>query len=68
LAISEKLITEAMNLKPFERLIFIQTLNKSLDVPDLSISEIWATEINDRVHSYEAGNLSSISLDDFVAQ
>ncbi len=68
MAISEELLTEAMKLKPFERLLFIQTLNKSLDVPDLSISTIWAKEINERVLSYESGSLPSISLNDFIAQ
>ena len=68
MAISEELLTEAMKLKPFERLLFIQTLNKSLDVPDLSISKIWEKEINERVLSYESGSLPSISLNDFIAQ
>ena len=68
MAISEELLTEAMRLKPFERLLFIQTLNKSLDVPDLSISTIWAKEINERVLAYESGSLTSISLHDFIAQ
>ncbi len=68
MTISDSLISEALKLKPFERVLFIQTLNKSLDMPDESIDNIWIKEVTKRVNSYEAGNLTTLTLDEFVKQ
>ncbi len=68
MTISDNLISEALKLKPYERVLFIQTLNKSLDMPDKSIDNIWIKEITKRVNSYESGNLSTISLSEFIKQ
>ena len=68
MTISNNLISEALKLKPFERVLFIQTLNKSLDMPDESIDNIWIKEVTKRVNSYESGKLSTFTLDEFIKQ
>ena len=68
MTISNNLISEALKLKPFERVLFIQTLNKSLDMPDESIDNIWIKEVTKRVNSYESGKLSTLTLDEFIKQ
>jgi putative addiction module component (TIGR02574 family) len=68
MTISNNLISEALKLKPFERVLFIQTLNKSLDMPDESIDNVWIKEVTKRVNSYESGKLSALSLDEFIKQ
>jgi hypothetical protein len=68
MVISDSLLEEALKLKPFEKLLFIQTLNKSLDVPDLAINDVWVKEVVKRVSSYEKGEMSILNYDDFKKQ
>ncbi len=68
MTISNNLLSEALKLKPFERVLFIQTLNKSLDMPDESIDNIWIQEVTKRISSYESGKLSTLTFDEFIKQ
>ena len=68
MSISSDLIKNALKLKPFERLMFIQTLNKSLDIPDKYIDDQWISEVLDRINAYENGNLKTIGLEEFKKQ
>jgi hypothetical protein len=56
MTISNNLISEALKLKPFERVLFIQTLNKSLDMPDESIDNVWIKRLQKELIHMNQGN------------
>ena len=59
---TELLISKAMHLKPAERFMVIESLIKSLDVPDPRIEKMWAIEAQKRLKAYRAGKLPAISF------
>ncbi len=60
---AKTLISEALHLKPAEKFIFIETLIKSLDVPNSEIEESWAIEAEKRLKAYKGGKLQTISFE-----
>ena len=59
---TKEILEQALQLKPEERFIVIETLLKSLDEPDEKIDEIWALEAEKRLNAYRAGRSSSQNM------
>lgn len=57
---SKKILENALNLKPQDKIGIIEGLLKSLDEPDKSIDEIWAIEAEKRLKAYRAGKPKGI--------
>ena len=60
----EPVIKEVLQLKPQEKFVVIESLLESLDQPDKSLDEIWATEAEKRLKAYRAGKISAVPLDE----
>lgn len=58
------IIDEGLQLKPAEKVIVIEALIRSLDVPDPAIEVAWADEAERRLKAYKAGKLGTISLEE----
>lgn len=58
---SNEIIKEAINLKPQERYLIIETLIKSLNQPDEKIEQVWIKESQKRLNSYKDGKLKTLS-------
>jgi putative addiction module component (TIGR02574 family) len=58
---SNEIINEAINLKPQERYLIIETLVKSLNQPDEKIEQIWIEESQKRLNDYKEGKLKTLS-------
>lgn len=54
---TKSIIKSALNLKPQERLLIIDSLIKSIDKPDKEIDEIWAEEAEKRLKAYKEGKI-----------
>lgn len=61
---SNEIINEAINLKPQERYLIIETLVKSLNQPDEEIEQIWIEESQKRLNDYKEGKLKTLSYKD----
>lgn len=60
---TKEILEQALQLKPEERFVVIETLLKSLDEPDKKIDEIWALEAEKRLNAYREGKLKGIPMD-----
>lgn len=61
---TEKLLDEAMKLKPEDRFALVDNLIKSLDEPDKRLDEIRAEEAARRLRAYREGKLEGIPMDE----
>lgn len=57
------LISNALRLKPADRLILIEALIRSLDVTNPKIEEKWAEEAQKRLEAYKKGKLKTIPFE-----
>ncbi len=62
MAASNDILKEALGLKPAEKAELIDKLLSSLDNPDRELDELWAKEAEDRIDSYEQGQIKSVTL------
>ena len=60
---SDKILKEALTLKPAQKAELIDSLLYSLDKPDKEIDELWAKEAENRIDAYERGNIKAVSLE-----
>ncbi len=60
---ADKILKQAMNLKPVEKAELIDKLLYSLDKPDSRIDALWAKEAERRIDAYEKGEIKSVSLE-----
>ena len=58
-----KVLKEALALKPAEKAELIDKLLSSLDKPDKEIDELWAREAEDRIEAYERGAIKAVALE-----
>ena len=58
------MIDEGLQLKPAEKVIVIEALIRSLDVPDPNIEKAWADEAERRLKAYKEGKLETISFEE----
>jgi len=64
--LSEKILKDALSLKPAQRAQLIDRLLFSLDRPDSTIDRLWAKEAENRIDAYDRGELSSLSLEEVM--
>jgi len=55
MAAPNRILKEALNLKPAEKAELIDKLIYSLDKPDAEIDELWVKEAENRIDAYERG-------------
>ena len=61
---TNEIIQEAINLKPQEKYLIIESLILSLNVPDKDIEKIWIEESQKRLEEYKEGNLKTLSFEE----
>jgi len=61
---SNEIIQEAINLKPQERYLIIESLIKSLNLPDEEVEQVWIKETQKRLKAYKEGKLETVSYED----
>ena len=63
MAAPNKILKEALTLKPAEKAELIDKLLSSLDKPDAEIDELWAKEAESRIDAYERGEIKAVALE-----
>ena len=61
---TNEIIKEAINLKPQEKYLIIESLILSLNVLDKDIEKIWIEESQKRLDEYKNGNLKTLSFEE----
>ncbi|MDF1877811.1 addiction module protein [Sulfurimonas sp. SAG-AH-194-L11] len=59
-----QILQEALQLNPQERYIVVESLLKSLDIPDENIDTIWANEAEQRLQNYKDNKVQTISFEE----
>jgi len=59
-----EILKEALELNPQERYIVVESLLKSLDVPNENIDNIWADEAQQRLQNYRDHKVQTISFEE----
>ncbi|MFO1432120.1 MAG: addiction module protein [Candidatus Competibacteraceae bacterium] len=60
---SKEILEQALQLKPEERFILVESILKSLDEPDYDLDAIWIEEAEKRLKAYRAGELEGIPME-----
>ncbi len=63
---TNEIIQEAINLKPQEKYLIIESLILSLNEPDKDIEKIWIEESQKRLDEYKNGNLKTLSFEEVL--
>ncbi|OIP63847.1 MAG: hypothetical protein COW52_09275 [Nitrospirae bacterium CG17_big_fil_post_rev_8_21_14_2_50_50_9] len=63
MAAPNRILKEALNLKPAEKAELIDKLIYSLDKPDAEIDELWVKEAENRIDAYERGEIKVVALE-----
>jgi len=63
MALPNKILKEALTLKPAEKAELIDKLLSSLDKPDPEIDKLWAEEAENRIDAYERGEIRAVALE-----
>ena len=63
MATTNKILEEALTLKPAEKAELIDRLLSSLDKADAEIDELWAKEAENRIDAYERGEIKAVTLE-----
>jgi putative addiction module component (TIGR02574 family) len=63
MATTNKVLKEALTLKPAEKAELIDKLLSSLDKPDAEIDDLWAKEAESRIDAYERGAIKAVTLE-----
>lgn len=62
MAVSTKILKEALTLNPAQKAMLIDNLLMSLDKPDNEIEELWTKEVENRIDAYEQGKIKAVTL------
>ncbi|MHC9542790.1 MAG: addiction module protein [Vulcanimicrobiota bacterium] len=62
----EKIMKEALTLKPAEKAQLIDWLLSSLDKPDSEIELLWEKEAENRIEAYHDGKIKAVSLEKVI--
>jgi hypothetical protein len=65
---TNEIIQEAINLKPQEKYLIIESLVLSLNEPDKDIEKLWIEESQKRLEKYKNGNLETLSFEEVFNQ
>ena len=57
---AEAVLKQALTLSLKDRLTLVEKLLASLDQSDPVIDQLWATEAEDRISDYEAGEIETV--------
>ncbi len=63
-----QILTKALSLKPNDRFLLIDELIRSLDQPDMRISEIWIEESLKRLKLHREGKSEGISFEEVFGE
>jgi putative addiction module component (TIGR02574 family) len=59
-----EILKEALQLNPKERYMVVETLLKSLDIPDEKVDSVWADEAEKRLQNYRDNNTKIIPFEE----
>ena len=63
--IAEQIQSEALKLKPIDKIHLAELLLRSLDKPDETVEQKWIEESEKRYEAYKEGLIQGIPLDHF---
>lgn len=63
MATKDKVLRDALTLKPTEKAELIDKLLSSLDKPDVELEAVWAKEAESRIDAYERGAIKAVALE-----
>lgn len=63
---TQSILTEALHLRPAERLLLIELLTQSLNKPNEKIEQIWAEESEKRFQALKTGKVKTIPLTEII--
>jgi putative addiction module component (TIGR02574 family) len=63
MATTNRVLKEALALKPAEKAELIDKLISSLDKPDSELEDLWAKEAESRIDAYERGAIKAVTLE-----
>lgn len=58
---SKQIISKALKLMPYERLLLVDTMMKSLSKPDHEIDELWREEAEKRLDAVLSGRMDTVN-------
>lgn len=61
---NNEILEQALKLRPAERFVVVESLLKSLDIPDEKIDDVWAEEAEQRLLAYRNGTLEGIPMEE----
>ena len=61
---ANEIIQQAIDLKPQERYLVIESLVQSLNEPDKNIESLWIEESQKRLQEYNEGTLKTVSFEE----
>ena len=65
---AEELYVQALNLSPAERAALVEELLRSLDATDPDLDKLWASEAQDRMKAYRAGEIQAYTADEVFSE
>ena len=63
MATADKVLKDALTLKPAEKAELIDKLLSSLDKPDVELEAVWAKEAESRIDAYARGAIKAVALE-----
>ena len=65
---AKTVLEKALQMRPADKFLIIEGLLQSLDEPDTTLEEIWASEAEKRLEAYKAGKLKTVSYEEVFGQ
>jgi putative addiction module component (TIGR02574 family) len=65
---TKQILDRALKLPAIEKIRLIDQLLLSLDKPDEVIDTLWREEVEDRIKSYNSGNMRAVSLEQVLSK
>ncbi len=62
----DSIYQKSLKLRPSERLVLIERIASSLDIPDKEIEKQWAEEAERRYKAYDEAKVQSVSLSEII--
>jgi len=68
MASAEKVLAQAISLKPLEQAKLVDNLIAALDEPNPELDQMWAEEAESRLHAFKKGKLKAVSLTEVLSK
>ena len=65
---TKRILKDAMQLRPAERLQLMEMLARSLSKPDENVEKVWAEESEKRYKALQEGKLKTIPIKEVIEQ